>query len=246
MSTPASDASRPASQLGAPESDRRTMIGDVALLACVGVVPHLLQCVSFYASPNESSASFVGQSITIIAYSLPSIAAAGYVMVRSREGPAAFGLKKPHAGIDLGLGLLLFALALVVERSLAYPLLALLDGVGLVRDSEGEGLFTPARGAWQHALVVPTQLSNAAGEELILCALNVRLAHLLRNRVAAVVIVALAFASYHLYQGVYSATLIFFGGLIQQTAFIATRRVWPNVLSHAAMNTVIWWSASGG
>lgn len=246
MSTLASDASHPASQLGAPESDRRTMIGDVALLACVGVVPHLLQCVSFYASPHESSMPFVAQSITTIAYSLPSIAAAAYVMTRSREGPAAFGLKKPHVGIDLGLGLLLFALALIVERSLAFPLYALLEGIGLVRESGSEGHFTPPVGAWQHALVVPTQLSNAAGEELILCALNVRLVHLLRNRVAAVVIVALAFASYHLYQGVYSAALIFFGGLIHQAAFIASRRVWPNVVSHMAMNTVIWWSASGG
>lgn len=245
MSANASDASSPARHLEAPRSDRRTMIGDVALLACVGVLPHLLQCVSFYASPHESSASFVAQSITTIAYSLPSIAAATYVMTRSREGPTAFGLKKTHVGIDLGVGLLLFALALVVERSLAYPLYALLEGVGLVRESGSEGHFTPSVGAWQHALVVPTQLSNAAGEELILCALNARLVHLLRNRVAAVVIVALAFASYHLYQGVYSATLIFFGRLIHQVAFIATRRAWPNVLSHTMMNTVIWWTASG-
>lgn len=222
------------------------MIGDVAALAFVGVVPHLLQCVSYFTSPQESSMSFVAQSITTIAYSLPSIAAAVYVIVRSREGHVAFGLKKPRVGVDGGLGLLLFALALVVERSLAFPLYALLEGVGLVRESGSDGLFSPPTGAWQHALVVPTQLSNAAGEELILCAINVRLVHLLGNRVAVVVIVALAFASYHLYQGVYSATLIFFGGLIHQTAFIATRRVWPNVLSHATMNSVIWWSASGG
>jgi hypothetical protein len=66
-----------------------------------------------------------------------------------------------------------------------------------------------------------------------------RLEELLQSRGKAVVLAAVAFASYHAYQGVAGVVATFLMGLTFGAAYLGLRRIWPLVIGHALYNIIL-------
>lgn len=60
-----------------------------------------------------------------------------------------------------------------------------------------------------------------------------RLEVLLKGTGRAIVVSALLFGSYHVYQGPISAITVCMAGVINGAVFAVTRRLWPLVIGHA-------------
>lgn len=63
-----------------------------------------------------------------------------------------------------------------------------------------------------------------------------RLERLRRSSAQAVVVSALLFASYHLYQGWHGGLYALFVGLLYGCVFLLVRRVWPLAMGHILFN----------
>lgn len=87
---------------------------------------------------------------------------------------------------------------------------------------------------------------NAVAEELaiwgVLYVCLRRLWH--RNEWASLLVAALTFGSYHIYQGVDGFIVITIMGLLHGVFFRLTRRLWPLIIAHAATNISITLMAS--
>ncbi len=80
-------------------------------------------------------------------------------------------------------------------------------------------------------------LFSGFSEELITrCYLITRLSLLLRSKATGILIAAILFSSYHVYQDFVGVIYTLLFGFVYGTVFICYRRIWPLVIGHAIYN----------
>lgn len=230
------DSPTPASP---PDADRRAL-GDVLLVAAVYLLPNTYFAfqewfVTF--TPLPVVFSELGLAVKAVAASALGL----FLILRSGEPPAAFGLTRPRWthpfwGVLLWLGLFL---VLLVTGAVIPP-----DSFGLP-DRPAGALFPPPRTALDFALVAGAACLNGFGEEVVMRAvLQTRLERLMRSAASAVVLTAVLFALYHAYYGVVGAGLCGLVGLVLGVAFRLGRCLWPVAVAHALQDFVpMLWAA---
>ncbi|CAN5327794.1 hypothetical protein BH10PLA2_BH10PLA2_04750 [soil metagenome] len=206
---------------------------ELGAVLAVGVIPNLSAALLAEPfSPNTLPPFWRGCLISIVA-SMCTIYVVLYLISRSGESWERFGLSTPRK-LDVVIGLVMLLVG--VELWQIYPVFRSLD--------EGPSKlqwFTYARRV-DLPLAGLTFLFAAFSEELVTRAyLITRLEELLKSRGLALLIAALLFASYHIYQGYNAVGSTFAFGLLYGGAFLFVRRVWPLALGHALLNLLVTW-----
>lgn len=221
---------------------RGRLWAEVAVVMGVGVVPHLIAAVLVPASAygpmtfEVAAASRAAQLVGVLAV-------LWFVVTTSDEPAGAFGCPRFEWRVDLSLVVL--AAVLSAGAGLAYQWATALAGLG--ERGTWEGVASDAgpatAGAW--AVNVGVHVANGLAEELVIWGvLFTRLAVLTGRVWLPMVISAGVFASYHVYQGAWSAGSVLAYGLAHGAVFAWTRRVWPLAIEHALTNLWIdaWWA----
>jgi membrane protease YdiL (CAAX protease family) len=207
----------------------RALWGEIIAVLAVGIVPSLVSAV--YMPASAVSLPFWVDALDLTVLSACKAFVTLYLIYRSGEPWARFGLGRPKRWD---------------------PLL----GVGMFLLAEGLWLFFCSQIRWGSAPEEPNPFprpkvpedylmmvfefgASGFAEELIARAyLVTRLEQALRSRIAAVLLSAALFASYHCYQGASGVASMLAFGILYAVAFVFIRRVWPLAIGHALCN--IW------
>ncbi len=202
---------------------------EVAAVLAVGVVPHLASAVVNLCDPAPPLPLWL-DAFHFIVISGCTILVTLYLIARSGETWGHFGLSRPRV-LDAPLG----ALLLVVAAAVWY-LLPVLPDLG----TRAHTASPRPHGPVEAVLVVVKNSLSAFSEELVTRAyLVTRLTILLRSRGEAVLCAAIAFASYHAYQGPTGVAYALAMGVVYGTAFLTLGRVWPLVIGHTLYNSCL-------
>ena len=207
---------------------------EVGAVLAIGILPNLSNAMLAEPIALPSALPPVWRAcVSNIAYSTCTIYVVLYLIARSGDSWEQFGLLRPRK-LDLVIGLVLFLVGLELWQ--IYPAFRSLDDgpPGLQWYNNVRRIDLP--------LVALTFTISALSEELVTRSyLITRLEELLNSRVQGTVIAALAFASYHIYQGFFGLGAAFVFGLVYGAAFLFIRRVWPLILGHALINSFVVW-----
>jgi membrane protease YdiL (CAAX protease family) len=156
------------------------------------------------------------------------------IMALSREPWARFGIVRLCWGVDLVGGCVVWLGATWAHRivsSLMTP--AMVEGNGWHRLAH----HATDQGGFACALLVVACLVGPFSEELVMRGYLIpRLERLLGSTCAAILLTAVLFGSYHLYQGVGPAISTAAMGLVYGASFCVLRRLWPICLAHTLGN----------
>ena len=154
-----------------------------------------------------------------------------YLIRRGGEPLARFGVDGPKfSDVPVGIVLLFLWILLFYLRIAVFPL----------ADEPTGTRFLPPRDRADYVLMVIKFTVAAYAEELVTRAyLITRLTGLLGSPAKAVVLAAVAFASYHAYQGVGGLVDLFIFGLAFGVAYLLFGRVWPLAIGHALSNIMV-------
>ncbi|MDB5310724.1 MAG: putative conserved integral rane protein [Gemmataceae bacterium] len=203
---------------------RPALWGEVAAVLAVGVVPNLAAAVASACSPTPPPPYWV-DAVQLTALSGCQIFVTLYLIHRSGEGWGRFGIARPR-GSDLVLGLVL--------TTMAGLLWAALPDFPSGGSKPGGYPFPLPRYPADFALLVVKYGTATFAEELVTRAyLVTRLEVLLRSRTEAVLVAAVLFASYHIYQGAEAVVYALAFGVMYGAVFLVLRRVWPLAVGHA-------------
>jgi membrane protease YdiL (CAAX protease family) len=210
--------------------------GEVLAVLTIGVLPNLAAAIrsgaeSALNSPRQALPYWL-DSLLLCAYSLCAIYPVLYLIGRSGEPLASFGVVRPKLG-DLWLGLFLFLVDGVIRVTLARVLPEPMVNMS--------AHFPAPKGALDYALMAVMHAANGLQEELVTRAyLITRLERLLDSRVLAVALSALLFTSYHVYQGPgWSLAYQFAFGLAYGGLYLLIRRLWPFAIGHTLVNVAL-------
>jgi membrane protease YdiL (CAAX protease family) len=153
-----------------------------------------------------------------------------YLIHRSGESWAFFGIVRPSFW-DLLLGFWCFVIAIGLWW---------IESILIPADWWGSEYFPKPRLAVDYLLMIVKHAANGISEELVTRAYLIsRLQQVLGSTTAAVVISAVFFASYHLYQGLSGLVFVMMFGLAYGLLFVMIRRLWPLAFGHMAYNVYI-------
>ena len=215
----------------AEEVPVRLLAIETAVVLCLAYLPFMTNAVLWINVPwpDDFSREMISHAVS----SLQVLAPLLYIMWRSSGGWGEFGITKPEPLMDGVLALVLFSLAWLTTIFLATALAAPAGAGEDVIADRPSGLV-------EHVLLVVAMIANSLSEEFFMRAyLITRLRQLGAHWITAVVVSALLFASYHIYQGYSAITPVAVNGLIYGATFALTRRVWPLVASHTLYNLLI-------
>lgn len=177
--------------------------------------------------------SFLSMTVTGTAHSIGMIALFLYLMWRSGDGWSFFGVCRFRPVRDIGLGLILTVVCLVLMYGYDTLLYAAFSAAGYVTGYEWEAPSRPI----DYLLLLVFDVSNAAAEELAMRGLVLaRLHRLLGSAPKAILFSSIAFAAYHAYYGLGGMIAVFVTGVLLAGAVVAFRTLWPAVIAHAAGN----------
>lgn len=216
----------------------------------VGVVPYLVGAVlargaeaELGADAASASLAAAGRLVMIAQIAAPTL----FIMWRSGRGWAYFGLTRPILSVDLVLSIgyvLVGLLTFLVFWLGAVVLVVMVSGFGNTAWSEGTTHATQrisheaqAMPAW---LLIVTMLANGFAEELVTKAYLIpRLREFFGGTMAAVVVSAAMFASYHVYQGPFAALSILFSQVVLGWLFTRVGRLWPFAIGHGLYDLLV-------
>lgn len=229
---------------------KRWMI-EVAVVICVAVLPDFVSSLlSFFSDVDWKTYlngdSLVPSQISLIFRSVSALAAVGFIIWASSEPLANFGIVRFRAALDLGgaAALVVGAYTIYWFSSIAYWAVA-----GFWQGVTGNSFDIPETAespeysvdGYYWPLIVFTNVLNSMAEETVISGfLLVRLTQITGNKWLALAIASCCFASYHLYQGWWSAGMVLLMGMMHGLWFIAFRRLWPLVIAHTTYNLIIW------
>lgn len=211
--------------------DRTRWRLETALILAVGVVPAAVHAfLSYGAGETAYPSNVIDQCVSGIAQSLAILATMLFIMVRSGEALARFGVARP-LWRDLGYAAVLMACSYGLYYAYCIAVYNLAPGL---YPSPGDGYqFARPTDAAERAATFAWAVCNGTSEEVVLWALLfTRLESLTAKRALPVVAVAAMFAAYHLYQGWFFVGSIFLMGLLHGALFAYTRRIAPLVAVH--------------
>jgi membrane protease YdiL (CAAX protease family) len=209
---------------------RRTLWIEVGVVLGLAFVPDLANAVVSWFEPPRRPELLV-QTVSIMGRSLRVAPAVLFVMWRSGDGWAEFGLTRPRPVRDALLGGLTLLLAWAGAYAIVLGGGADLFGFRVV--PERGRLFAGPEGVGGWLLILATAAANGFAEELAMRGFLIpRLERLWGTSLGAVAVSAGLTASYHVYGGAWH---VFWAGMFGLTAgavFVATRRLWPVAFAH--------------
>lgn len=202
---------------------------EVYAVLAVGVLPSLIVALSCLATPEVHDRYWV-DAMTQTGTSLCMIYVTLYLIWRSGEPWLRFGIERRPDISDVILGMGMFIASFAVVQT--HYKISFLFG-----DGPTDRFFPKPKTEYDLCLMPVKFLTLAFSEELVTRAyLITRLEVLLRSSWKALLFSAVAFASYHIYQGVNGVVFSLLFGLTFGFVFLIVRRIWPLVLGHAGYN----------
>lgn len=213
-----------------PSLNRRAIGLEVGAVLAVGVIPNLIAAITSLQHPPGPPLPYWLDSLQLTILSGCTIFVTLYLIHRSQEPWRQFGITR-LTGWDAPLALILLFVA-------EWIWIVLADVLPRWSHSNPDRVFFPhPHGFGEHAMMVLKYLVAASAEEIVTRAyLITRLKVLLRSPSQAVLFAAIAFASYHAYQGVVGVAYTFALGLAYGVAFLLIGRVWPLAFAHALID----------
>jgi membrane protease YdiL (CAAX protease family) len=201
--------------------------GEVAAVLAVGVVPNLMGALTSLHTPAPPLPYWLDAAELTVLNACPMFVVL-YLIRRGGEPWARFGVDRLRfSDFPFGIAMFVLSVALVYLRVAVLPL----------PDEVTWTSFVSPRGPVDHTFMVLKYAVGAYSEELITRAyLITRLTGLLGSPTRAVVLAALAFSSYHVYQGVAGTVDVFVFGLVFGVVYLLFGRIWPLVIGHALSN----------
>jgi membrane protease YdiL (CAAX protease family) len=170
--------------------------------------------------------------------SISVIALLSFIIWRSNEPLAHFGIKKFRIILDLLGGVGLWAVATVAIH-FSWPVLRFAIG----QDQYLQILRSAYRvkvvplGFGDYAMLAVSSFANGLAEEIVMRAyLITRLEELLDSTGLALLLTTVMFTCYHGYQGTAGVMSVAIGGLISGIAYCLFRRLCPIVIAHGLMD----------
>jgi membrane protease YdiL (CAAX protease family) len=224
----------PSQGVAADSRNKGQLWFEVLAVLCLAYFPYLWSAVDGVGAPlpahHFAAANALYRTMSAARIVMPLLV----IMALCGEPWKRFGIVRPCWGVDIVGACVIWLCATCVYylvASLTPP--SLLHGAGWHRLAHHAG----DEGGLACALLVPRYLAGAFSEELVMRGYLIpRLERLLGSSVAAVLLTALMFGSYHIYQGVGPAISIIGGGIVYGASFCLLRRLWPIWLAHALQN----------
>lgn len=220
---------------------RGRLLAEVAVVMGVAVLPHVIAATLVPASAYAGM-TFSAASASRAAQLVGVLSVLWFVVRTSDEPGSAFGCPRPEWRVDLSLAVV--AALLSAGAGLAYQWATALLGLSAGGAWEGGASDAAPANAGEWSVNVVIHAANGLAEELAIWGvLFTRLAALTGRVWVPVLAAAGVFASYHVYQGAWSAGSVLAYGLAHGAVFAVTRRVWPLAIEHALTNLWIdaWW-----
>jgi len=221
-----------------PPRGLRSIGAETAVVLLVCVVPLIFQSAALSYVPRPAT-PFVYQAVHLILRSTANIALIAFLVLRSGEPVARFGLSRLKRK-DLAVGVVVFIGAQVAWYCAWYAITALLDR-GTAADLGRQDLraLSAPSGQWQVALCIVMCFFNGAAEELVMRAYLIpRFEQLFDSTLLSVLLSSVLFASYHSYQGTGGMISVAVIGLFYGTVFCVLRRAWPLAVAHGLQDMI--------
>jgi membrane protease YdiL (CAAX protease family) len=219
-----------------PASGRRVLWCEVGAVLAIGMLPDLANALTWLALSAKPMPYWL-DALNLSCRSVCVSVAVLFIMFRSGESWAEFGLKRPRLS-DLFLGVFL-----LVAHLLLWALIS--SAVPLAPWKETFEFSLP-HSRLDYALMVLACAANGFAEELVMRAyLLTRMDRLLGSGILAIGVSAVFFASYHAYQGPPGIAHALMIGLLYGSYFGLAGRIWPCVVAHMLCNVTIYLSPAG-
>jgi membrane protease YdiL (CAAX protease family) len=213
--------------IGSPQgaaADSRTAAQlwiEVLAVLCLAYFPYLWGAASGFSAPLPADYYATASTLYRIVNDARIVMPLLVIMALCREPWKRFGIVRPRWGVDIVGGCVIWFCATCVYYICARLMPpSLLDGTGWHRLAHHAG----DEGGLARALLVLRGY------------LIPRLERLLGSSVAAVLLTAVLFGSYHFYQGLGPAISIVGTGIVYGISFCLLRQLWPIWLAHALQN----------
>lgn len=223
----------------APQDRRRWMI-ECGVVAAVAVLPDLVNAIGAFSSSRARVDPMDGvDAWAMVAFLVPRsiavLAVVGFIIWRSGEPLSTFGIKAVRAR-DFVEGVLVYIGSYAVWFAV-WLIWALIGDGG--RPDQAGAARAGLGGAGQLLGCGVASIFNGTAEQMALAGfLLPRLRGILGQWGPAVMIVALTFGAYHIYQGALSAVGIAAMGVLHGGYFVLRRRVAPLVFAHVLADFV--------
>lgn len=211
---------------------RRVLWLEVAVVVGIAVFPDLVNAICFALRPSRFPApDIVGQTLGITDRSVRVGLAVLWIMWRSGDGWAEFGLTRVRPVRDVLWGLLIWLVVGAMFYSLSRG--GGSNPFGFRAVPETGQLFAQPQDLLGWLLICIMAIANGFVEELAMCGFLIpRMERLWGTTLGAVALSAGLSASYHLYGGPWSVINAGLSALACGMFFTATRRIWPVVFAH--------------
>ncbi len=166
---------------------------------------------------------------------LPPIAVLLFFIWRSGEGWRRFGLGPPRWLIDPLQGLWIFIAGALLAGVLAGRIASIFN----LGDPHLEPWHSEPKSALEHGFAVAVLMLAVLKEELIFRSYFLTRFEQLFGRWNSLLVTALLFSSWHIYQGPAGLLSTFVLGLVYGGAYLFLRRLWPVFLAHTINNLVL-------
>jgi membrane protease YdiL (CAAX protease family) len=213
----------------------------VVLIACV--IPYLVTSAADVYGLRGPSAlmSFEYRALTSLVDYAGKISLILFIIWRSKDLPARFGLKPYHMGRDLIGAIATCAILLGVNYLFWWTLRAVLsrhDYLAILH-SGTPSAYGSASGSPEFLLLALICLASGFAQELLMRAyLIVRFEELTRSTAVTLLMSTALFTCYHGYQGTSGMISAALFGLLLGAIFCRTRRLTPIALAHSMYNFI--------
>ena len=211
-----------------------TLIETLVVIS-IGVVPYLFSCLQGWLwQSDDASSAFVSDYGWLAQTGFCVSTVTLFVMYWSDEKWSYYGIVPPKLVADLLVGLVVW-FGFLLTTNVWFAFVGGLDG-----EVSGVGANVPSSFTTAQLVLLYVACGiNGFTEELVMrCYLIPRFEKLLHSTWSSVLLTSALFASYHLYQGLVSASYIFWFGMVCGVAFCMTRRIWPIAIAHALQDVV--------
>ena len=213
----------------------------IAVLS-IGFLPDLYNAilVIFYPELSKISHSVNYLSTFLIIRSITVTIPILYIIYQIDEPLGNFGLPKIQPIKDFLWGLSIFIISYVllsIFLTIVYPVITFL-GVSADTDTFN-AIFQKPKTSLGVILLIIGMILNGFAEEFVMRGyLIARLKKLFNSSIFSIVISAIIFASYHIYQPIGGIVGVFGFGIIYGIIYCKIRKVWPLAVAHSIHNIV--------
>ena len=211
---------------------------EVLAVLCLAYVPWVWRTIHVTgAAPSSGNRTVYGLFYLLVdalQVSLPLLV----IIALSGERWASFGIVRPKLGRDIIIGCVIWLGGRICRVSVISLLpLSILK----MHHPTHAAHRSVAEGVPECALLLAICVINTFAQELVYRGYLIpRFERLLRSTWLAVLVSAVLFGSFHLYQGVVSAIIITAGAMVYGVAFCLLRRLWPLCVAHTLNNFLLW------